>query len=185
MRTRHRALAALLLAVLGLALVAAGTASAACPCAGSECRGAAAAGCQPGRGRGGHGDDDHATFQFLLDSRDRIRRQVTNLPNGVETLTESDDPEVAAKIETHVRAMEARLASGRPIHARDPLFAELFRHAAAIELVIEPTPKGVRVRETSGDPYVVELIQAHAQVVNAFVANGHAEMRKNHAVPPR
>jgi len=182
MTTQPRGPAVRLVAALGMAFLA-GTASASCPGMATEGRGAAP-GCQQGRG-GRHGDDDHATFHFLLDAHDRIRRRTTDLPNGVETLTESDDPEVAARIETHVRAMEARLVSGRPIHARDPLFAELFRHADAIEIVIEPTPKGVRVRETSSDPYVVELIQAHAEVVSAFVANGHAEMRKNHDVPPR
>jgi hypothetical protein len=110
---------------------------------------------------------------------------VTRLPDGVETLTESDDPEVAEKIRVHVRAMDARMKEGRPIHARDPLFAELFRHADAITMTIEPTQDGVRVRETSSDAWVVELIQAHAEVVSRFLANGHAEVRRNHDLPPR
>jgi hypothetical protein len=33
------------------------------------------------------------------------------------------------------------------------------------------TAQGVRVLETSLDPYVVRLIQAHADVVSAFLAN--------------
>ena len=37
--------------------------------------------------------------------------------------------------------------------------------------------------ETSEDPYVVRLIQAHAGVVSLFVKNGFAEARANHAVP--
>jgi hypothetical protein len=49
----------------------------------------------------------------------------------------------------------------------------------------EFTPRGVRVVETSADPYVVKLIQAHADVVTLFVKNGRAEMMKNHDVPPR
>ncbi len=149
------------------------------PCAGEAgCRGG------PRAGHGAHGDD-HAGFHALLDARDRIRRDVTQLPDGVETLTESDDPAVAEAIRTHVRAMYARLEEGRPIHARDPLFAELFRHADAIAMTMEPTPAGIRVRETSTDPWVVKLIQAHADVVNRFLANGHAEMRRNHPLPPR
>jgi high-affinity K+ transport system ATPase subunit B len=39
------------------------------------------------------------------------------------------------------------------------------------------------VSEASRDPYVVKLIQAHAQVVSAFIANGRSEMMKNHPVP--
>ena len=130
-------------------------------------------------------DDDRATFHFLLGARDRIRREVVPLPDGVETLTESSDPEVAEKIRSHVRAMESRLLEGRPIHVRDPLFAEIFRHADAITLTFEPTPNGIRVRETSSDPWVVKLIQEHAAVVSRFLENGHAEVRRNHPLPPR
>lgn len=155
-----------------------------CPM-GNGCPGRGAGGMQGGRGRGGGPgmDEDHAGFHFLLQNHDRIRRDVRKLPDGVETVTESDDPAVAAGIRKHVAAMARRLKEGRPIHARDPLFAELFRHAAAIVIVEEPTEKGLRVRETSNDPYVVELIQAHAEVVNGFVERGMAEMHRDHAVP--
>lgn len=39
--------------------------------------------------------------------------------------------------------------------------------------------------ETSKDAYVVKLLQAHADVIGAFLANGRSEMMKNHPVPPR
>jgi hypothetical protein len=129
--------------------------------------------------------DDMAMFHFLLDNRSKIERTVTDLPDGVETLTESDDPEVASAIREHVAAMYRRLAEGRPIHRRDPLFAEIFEHADAIEMTMEKTEHGLRVRETSSDPYVAKLIQSHAQVLNAFVENGYPEMRKNHQLPER
>jgi hypothetical protein len=137
-------------------------------------------------GQGGVGrDGDHADFRFLLRHHDQIRRTVTRLPDGVETLTESDDPAVAAKIREHVAAMKLRLHERRPIHARDPLFAEIFRHAGAIVLTDEATPNGVRVRETSTVPYVAALIHAHAAVVDGFVARGHAEMHVDHPLPER
>ena len=129
--------------------------------------------------------DDHAGFRFLLRNHDRIRREVTKLPDGVETVTESDDPAVAASIRRHVAAMARRLKEGRPIHARDPLFAEIFRHAGAIVIVEEPTENGIRVRETSKDAHVATLIRAHAEVVSAFVARGMAEMHRDHAVPAK
>ncbi|HSR51857.1 MAG TPA: hypothetical protein VLV83_13590 [Acidobacteriota bacterium] len=128
-------------------------------------------------------DPDHQDFRFLLDNRQAIDRQVHQLENGVETLTESDDPQVAARIRKHVRAMYQRLEEGRPIHARDPLFAEIFRHVDQIDLEMEDTEKGIRVRETAADPQVVKLIKAHAEVVNLFIENGHAEMHRNHEVP--
>jgi hypothetical protein len=125
------------------------------------------------------------TFQFLLDHRTQITRKVTNIASGVETLTESDNRDVAAKLAVHVEAMHKRLLERRPIHMRDPLFREIFRHADKIKLTFEKTPKGVKVSETSKDPYVARLIQAHAEVLNKFLANGHAEVRKNHPVPSR
>ena len=128
-------------------------------------------------------DDDRAVFHYLLDHRDVIQRQVTRLPDGVATVTESDDPAVAQHIREHTQAMYQRLQEKRPIHMRDPLFAATFANAEKVKMTIEPTAKGVRVVETSTDPQVVALIQAHADVVSAFVERGHEEVRKTHPVP--
>lgn len=142
-----------------------------------------------GRGRGQWDDprflEDRKWFHFLLDNRAKIRRTITRTAKGVNTVTESDDPEVAAGIQTHVAAMHTRVKQGRGIHMRDPLFREVFRHADKISMEITDTDKGVRVVETSDDPYVASLIQAHADVVSQFIEKGHEEVRKNHAVPPR
>ena len=151
---------------------------------------AAVGSAEPQRGRGGgmmhegH-QEDMQLFHALLDHRGAIDRRVTLRPDGIATVTESDNPAVAKMLQDHVDAMIARVTEARPIHQRDPLFREIFRHADRIEAQVERTPKGVRVVETSTDPYVVKLIQAHAEVVNGFIANGHAEMMKNHEVPPR
>ena len=146
-----------------------------------------AAALQAQRGFRGRNDptfaEDHEVFFFLLANGDKISREVKKLDDGVETLTESDDAKVAAKIQEHVDAMYARVDEVRPLHMRDPLFRELFRHADKIDMKHEKTEKGVRVVETSDDPYVAKLIQEHAKVVSLFIKNGHAEVRKNHAVP--
>ncbi|WP_236621495.1 DsrE family protein, partial [Rhodopirellula sallentina] len=141
-----------------------------------------------GFGRGGHGRDarhdaDREVFQFLLTNHDKITRRVRELPDGVETLTESDDEEVASQIKDHVEWMQHRIEDVNPIRMRDPLFAEIFQHADEITMVHVETEKGVRVTETSDDPYVAKLIQAHAKVVSQFVENGFAEAMKNHSVP--
>ncbi len=145
----------------------------------------------PGRGPGGgqgRGPDarqaaDMQVFHYLLENHTKIDRKVKELPNGVETLTESDDPQVAAKIKEHVYWMEVRIEKTNPIRRRDPLFDELFRHTDKIKLKVEKTDKGVKVIETSDDPYVVKLIQAHAMVVSKFVKDGFQEAMKNHLVP--
>jgi hypothetical protein len=105
--------------------------------------------------------------------------------DGIETITESANPVVTRLLQTHVAAMLARVQEQRPIHQRDPLFAELFRYADRIEATHEVTATGVRVIERSHDTYVVKLLQAHADVVTAFIANGRSEMMKNHPLPPR
>ena len=146
-----------------------------------------------GRGRGpmrggmhGHDerhDEDHAVFEFLLQNHSKIKRTVKHLPDGVETLTESDDPKVAAKIKEHVEWMQYRVEKTHPIRMRDPLFAELFRNTDKITMEHVDTEKGIRVKETSQDPKVAKLIQAHAAVVSKFVERGFAEAMKNHSVP--
>jgi hypothetical protein len=128
---------------------------------------------------------DMQVFHQLFDHRGDITRHVVLRPDGVETVTESQNPEVTRLLQTHVASMLARVKDGRPIHRRDPLFAELFRYADRIVAAHELTAGGVRVVETSPDPYVVTLIQAHAEVVSAFIANGRSEMMKNHPLPPR
>ena len=108
-----------------------------------------------GPGRMMH-DPEHMTdmrlFHALFDRRADIVRQVTVRPDGVETLTESRVPAVAAMLQEHVEAMIARVREARPIHRRDPLFRELFAHAAEIVVSYERTATGVRVVESSGGP---------------------------------
>ena len=151
----------------------------------------AAPAAQRGHGRGPmmmH-DDSHVAdmqlFHELLDNRHLITRKVTKLSDGIDTVTESDNPDIARKLQVHVESMTARVKEARPIHQREPLFRELFANTDKIVMRHEATPKGVRVIETSSDPYVARLIQEHAEVVNGFIANGHAEMMKNHPVPER
>jgi ubiquinone/menaquinone biosynthesis C-methylase UbiE/intracellular sulfur oxidation DsrE/DsrF family protein len=153
----------------------------------------------PGRGRGrgrgmgrgmgaGGGPDaamraDQDVFHFLLEKHALIRRDVTNRKDGVETLTESDDPAVTAKIQEHVAAMHERVKSGRGLRFWDDLFVAVFRNAGKIRMEVENTERGVRVVETSDDAFTAKLIQAHAQVVSGFVKRGFEEAHQNHAVP--
>ncbi len=152
---------------------------------------------QGGQGRGGHGHgnqgkggfgrggmgQDHQIIFYLLEHRNEIKRKVVKTANGIETLTESQNPEVTAKIQTHVAAMYKRVENVQPIHMRDPLFRALFSNAKKIKMEMKLTPHGIQVMESSNDPFTVKLIQAHADVVSLFLKNGFAEVRKNHPVP--
>lgn len=143
----------------------------------------------PPQGQGkGKGPDsamraDQAVFHFLLEHHKDIRRTIKKLDNGVETLTESDQPEVAKKIQEHVEAMHRRVKDGKGLRFWDDLFVAIFKNHAKIAMTVEKTEKGVRVKETSDDLFTVKLIQAHAEVVSRFVKYGFDEAQKTHAVP--
>src|SRR5690606_32460917 len=111
---------------------------------------------QAGRGKGPGRDPafaaDRDLFHNLLVHRADIRREVKKTPKGGENPTESEKPEVNAARQEHVASMEKRVKDKKQIHLRDPLFAEVFRHADRITFVSEKTIKGVRVTETSNDP---------------------------------
>ena len=136
-----------------------------------------------GMGMGGNQPQDMKTIHALFDDHNKITRTVKNISNGVETVTESDDPKVKALIVEHALAMKARLEKKQPIRQWDPLFAELFKHSDKIKMELTNTAKGVKVTETSTDPYVVKLIQAHAAGVSEFVKEGRSSMHKEHPLP--
>ncbi len=127
--------------------------------------------------------NDMQVFHHLLEHHDEIRRTVKELETGVETVTESDNPEIAGKIQEHVAAMQKRLEEGRGLRFWDPLFRALFQKSAEISMKVERTGKGVKVTESSKDPQVVPLIQAHARVVSGFVKRGFDEAHESHEVP--
>ncbi len=113
------------------------------------------------------------SIHYLLEHHQQIERKVEMLKKGVVTVTTSENPEIAETIRHHVRQMEQRLESGHGMRHWDPLFVELFKHADEIEMKIVDVPGGVRVRETSDNPRVADLIRAHAaQGVSEFVERG-------------
>lgn len=116
---------------------------------------------------------DMQAIHLLLMNHKQIERRVENLQSGVKTWTTSDNPEIAAAIQKHVREMHERMKEKRPIRQMDPVFRELFDHAGEIEFQIEDIDNGVVVKETSRNPEVVKLIQQHANMaVSEFVENG-------------
>jgi len=122
----------------------------------------------------------HAMFV----NHDRIKRTVENLPNGIRTVTESDDPSLAELIKKHVAEMGSRVGAGDdprlPIES-DSLHA-IFRDKDKIKTSYETTDKGVAVVQTSDDPRTVAALQKHASEVSDFVQEGmtalHTAMMK-------
>jgi hypothetical protein len=134
----------------------------------------------PMAGMAGDADSrqDLAKVHELLGQHDRIQRRVEKLPDGIRTITESDDPAVAKAIQEHVAKMEARLASGRMLNLFSRTLPVLFEQREKIRSRVETTAKGAAVVQTSTDAAVVQALQAHAREVSEMVRDGHAALMR-------
>lgn len=115
----------------------------------------------------------------LVVNHERIERTVTNLPDGIRTVTESDDPEVAAWIQEHVASMvervEAQSDPGLPIES--PALRSILRNGDKVRTTVEIIEKGAIVTQTSTDPDTVAALQEHASEVTDLVEDGMMAMR--------
>jgi hypothetical protein len=147
-----------------------------------------------GAGAGGHGpmagavamltrqdagsSADMGLVHDLLMNHALIRRKVTQLENGIKTVTESDDPQVARAIQAHVASMSQRLKDGREFNIFSTTLPVLFENRDKIESVVEITGKGAIVTRTSTDALVVAALQGHATEVTGLVQEGMVAMRR-------
>ena len=128
---------------------------------------------------------ERSDIHDLFDNHDRIKRTVTNLPDGIRTVTESDDPEVAATIKKHVTEMGKRVEEGRDpgLPIETPALHAIFRNKDMIKTAYETTEKGIVVVQTSTDATTVKAIQDHAAEVTDLAQRGmvaaHEAMMKN------
>ena len=130
-----------------------------------------------------HGDasfqDDMRLVHAMLFDHDKIKRTIANLPNGIRTATESEDPQVARAIKSHVASMEKRLGEGRIFNLFSPTLPVLFENKDKILTVVETTENGSIVTQTSSDPRVVTALQAHAVEVSELARDGMAAMMRS------
>ena len=105
-----------------------------------------------------------------------ITRSVTNLPDGIQTLTESTDADLTAAIVGHVVKMVERMEDGRDpmVPIQSPTLQILFERGNSIKTEMTPTDNGIRVTQTSTDPEVVAALQTHAAEVSDLAALGMA-----------
>jgi hypothetical protein len=133
-------------------------------------------------GRMQHADasfrDDMQLVHAMLFNHDKIKRTVANLPDGIRTSTESDDPQVAQTIKAHVASMEKRLSDGKEFNLFSPTIPVLFENREKIKTVVATTEKGSLVTQTSSDPKVVAALQAHAVEVTELAHDGMVAMMR-------
>lgn len=121
----------------------------------------------------------------MFDNHDKIKRTVTNLPDGIRTVTESDDPKVAATIKKHVAEMGKRVEEGRDpgLPIESPALHAIFQNKDKIKTAYETTEKGIAVVQTSTDATAVKALQDHATEVTDLAQRGmvaaHEAMMKN------
>lgn len=115
---------------------------------------------------------------------DKITREVTNLPNGIRTITNSTDEEVMAKLVSHVVGMIGRVEelSDPKIFIQSPTLDIFFKRGKNIKSKIDVTDEGIVVTQTSDDPELVKALQTHAAEVTDMADRGmqavHESMMK-------
>jgi hypothetical protein len=145
-------------------------------------------------GMHGHGDDsathdemnmpglrglDATAFEseelaIMFRGFEQITREVENLPNGIRTITMSDDPELLGVVTIHILGMIDRVDTGQDpqVFIQSPTLDILFERLASITTEIDVTDTGVIVIQTSEDPEVVAALQTHAGEVSDMVDRG-------------
>jgi len=110
----------------------------------------------------------------------KIDRVVENLPNGIRTVTESDDEDLRESIVTHVAFMVTRLEEGRnpQVMIQSPTLDLLFDRYDEITTEIEMTDLGIEVIQTSENMEVVALLQKHAAEVSDMSKRGMAAVHE-------
>ncbi len=121
---------------------------------------------------------DMQLVHSMLGAHDSIKRTVTNLPDGIRTVTESDDREVAQTIKAHVASMQQRLDEGRIFNLFSPTLPVLFANRDKIKTTVETTQNGVIVAQTSADAAVVAALQEHAVEVSELARDGMLAMMR-------
>lgn len=124
----------------------------------------------PGMGMGGEGFTIHQLFAY----HDQIHRTVEEIPGGIRAITESDNPQVAALIQSHVSRMYDRLnqQGSIPMIGMSATLPKMIQANHQYQRQLHKTAKGIEVIETAIDPNLVVVIRDHAREVTQFVEQG-------------
>lgn len=129
-------------------------------------------------------DIESKELAIMFRNFEKISRKVTNLPNGIRTITFSSDKKIMAVLASHTIGMINRVAEGLDpkVIIQSKTLNILFDRREKIINNIENTPEGIVVTQTSIDPEVVIALQTHAAEVTDLVNRGmvaaHEKMAK-------
>lgn len=119
-------------------------------------------------------DVEVAELRAMFENHKDLTRTVENLPNGIRTVTETDNPDLRELLVGHVAGMIQRVDDQRDpqIPIQSQTLDVLFENSESIVTEIEMTATGIAVVQTSDDPDVVAALQTHAAEVSDLAARG-------------
>lgn len=118
--------------------------------------------------------EESAELAVMFRNFETLSREVTNLSNGIRTVTTSSDELVMEALVNHVAGMIGRVESGDDpqIMIQSPTLDMFFLRGEAITTEIELTDEGIVVVQTSDDPEIVMALQTHAAEVTDMAERG-------------
>jgi hypothetical protein len=131
---------------------------------------------RPGGGMMNVAPQDMRSYIAMFNRHTEINRTVDEIPGGVRTTTESNSPDLAARLQAHVVNMYARLDEGVEVMCMSQSLPTLFGNAGGYRRRLTFTPTGVIAEETADDPTITRAIRDHAREVTGFVDDGMPTM---------
>ena len=131
-------------------------------------------------------DFEVAELRALYENHKDLTRTVENLPNGIRTVTETDNADLRDALASHIMSMTLRIDEKRDpeIPIQSLTLDILFEKSELITTEMEHTDTGVAIVQTSDDPDVVAALQTHAAEVSDLAARGmqaaHEAMQARH-----
>lgn len=118
--------------------------------------------------------EESAELAVMFRNFETLSRTVTELPNGIRTVTTSSDPVVMENLVSHVTGMIGRVENldDPKIFIQSPTLDIFFARGKGITSEIEVTDAGIVVVQTSDDPEVVQALHVHAAEVSAMAERG-------------
>ncbi len=118
--------------------------------------------------------DEVDDLKALFNTHKDITRTVTLIPNGIKTITETDNDALRPSLVNHVVGMIGRVENGDNPHIpiQSLMLTPIFEDGESITTEINPTEKGVEVIQTSTNQVVVDALQKHAAEVSDLAERG-------------
>lgn len=119
-------------------------------------------------------EQESAELAVLFRNFQTFERTVERLPNGIRTVTRSNDPEVMDALVSHVVGMIGRVEEGRDpqIIIQSPTLDIFFDRHEALDTTIDVTEGGIVVTQTTDDPELLAALYTHADEVSDMAARG-------------